>query len=110
MIRRAFAVLFALLLAAHPLLGLAAQAAPACSHCPTTVKTDDMPCHQHATSLDKCHQCAGCAACAVSPYAPVGTRVMTQPHGVLEQDGYRPAHFYHLTSPLLDRPPSRFPA
>src|SRR6185312_15514601 len=110
MIRRALAIVFALLLAACPLLGLAAQEAPACSHCPAAVSAENMHCHQHAAATEKCHACTGCASCAYFPVAASGNPAISQAGRAAVRAGYTPAHFYHLTSPPLDRPPSSFPA
>ena len=110
MLRRYCVLLFAFFLAAAPLLGLAAQEAPACAHCQTAGTTHDGHCHHHIASIEKCHQCAGCAACAFMPGIQTGSGPIVQQRSDTVRIGYRSAHFYRLNSPPLDRPPSAIPA
>ncbi|HEX7641168.1 MAG TPA: hypothetical protein VF472_03055 [Burkholderiaceae bacterium] len=110
MSRRCFALLFAFLLSALPLLGLAAPA-PACAHCPSTASVQKTHCHQQAAKLEQCHHCASCAACAYPPAFHARSPAVVQFDGAVESHAtYLAAHFYRLTSPPLDRPPSFFPA
>ncbi|MBV8633446.1 MAG: hypothetical protein JO002_03060 [Burkholderiaceae bacterium] len=107
MFRSCFALLIALMLAAYPLLGLAAPA-PACSHCSESVTAQH--CHQHTASADQCRQCAGCAACNFPSDARTEFVSILPADVVKPPIAYFPAHFYRLSMAPLERPPSALPA
>jgi len=112
MLRRYCILLLAFFLTACPMFGLAAQDAPACTHCPAAGAMAIKHCHQHTASAEHCHQCAGCAACAFMPMTCIqtGSPSIALPHPDIARVGYHAAHFYRLSSPPLDRPPASFPA
>jgi len=110
MFRRCLVLLLTVLLSVYPLFGAAAQA-PACTHCPEASTTaDGMHCHAHPAAPETCQQCASCAICTPSPFIQAPYLPAIQSDGDIARIDYLPAHFYRLTQPPLDRPPSSYPA
>jgi len=110
MLRRCLILLFASLLAIFPLFGLAAQGALDCAHCPKAVVVGGTHCHQHATDSGQHHQCAHCGASFFSPCLQSAMAPSVEADKAVATADYLPAHFYHLTSPPPERPPSSNPA
>lgn len=107
---RCLALLLTVLLSVTPLLGVAAQA-PSCTHCPeASAAADGMHCHTHPAAPEKCQQCASCVICTATPYIQAAYLPAIQSDKDVARFDYLPAHFYRLTQPPLDRPPSPHPA